>query len=314
MIADIVQHSIFDPAELDRERQVVLQEIAQAEDNPDDVIFDWFQEIAFPGQAMGRPILGSAEIVSSLRREDLIQYREKHYRGHGIVLAASGNIDHELLVEAGARLFSPLPKGGDFSPAKPAYQGGEKCVARDLEQVHIALGFEGVPYGDDNYFALSVLAQMLGGGMSSRLFQEVREKRGLAYSIGSFSTSFMDTGLFGIYAGTSPSQTSQLLPVIKEELYKIQEDATEGELLRAARQLKSSILMAREKCSARCEQLASQILMYGRPVSAAEIGEKIDRVTVSDITRISKRVFTATPSLSMLGPLEGLSSMSALAR
>lgn len=313
MIADIVQHSIYDTEELERERSVVLQEIGQAEDNPDDVIFDRFQEMAFPSQAMGRPILGTAEIVRSLGRDALMNFRNGNYRANGMVLAAAGKIEHDALLQAAQDLFGSLEKSERSQLVQPSYRGGQIRQVRKLEQVHIAYGFEGIAYQDPDYYAAALLSQMLGGGMSSRLFQEVREKRGLAYSIGSFSSSFMDTGLFGIYAGTSEEKAGEILPVIQAEMNGLANSASEEELHRAARQLKAAILMSREKSSSRCEHLANQLLVFGRPLEPSEIAERIDSLTLGDIARVARRVFAGNPSLAILGPKDGLSRVPELA-
>ena len=264
ILADILQNSIFDADELTRERAVVLQEIGQAEDTPDDIIFDHFQEIAFPDQAMGRPVLGRAEIVRELPRETVAGYMASRYRAGQMVLAASGQIEHDALVAMAEKLFAGLP-GGAVPPSEGArYAGGDGRFARELEQVHLALGFHGVTYSDPDYYAAAVLSQLLGGGMSSRLFQEIREKRGLVYSIHSFTSSYADGGIFGIYAGTGEKEVAELLPVVCDELAKLPDDMSEPEVKRAAAQLRAATLMSREKPSARCEQLASQLLI-GRP-------------------------------------------------
>jgi predicted Zn-dependent peptidase len=303
ILADILQNSIFDAEELTRERAVVLQEIGQAEDTPDDIIFDHFQEIAFPDQAMGRPVLGRADIVRDLPREIVAGYMASRYRAGQMVLAASGQVDHDALVAMAEKLFSGLP-GGAVPPTERArYAGGDGRFERDLEQVHLALGFFGVTYNDPDYYVAAVLSQLLGGGMSSRLFQEIREKRGLVYSIHSFASSFADGGIFGIYAGTGEKEVAELLPVVCDELAKLPHDLTEPEVKRAAAQLRAATLMAREKPSARCEQLASQLLIYGRPIPPAEAVARIDAVTIDDLSRLAKRLTQSAPTLTTLGPV-----------
>jgi len=303
ILADILQNSIFDAEELTRERAVVLQEIGQAEDTPDDIIFDHFQEIAFPDQAMGRPVLGRAEIVRELPRETVAGYMASRYRAGQMVLAASGQIDHDALVAMAEKLFAGLP-GGAVPPSEGArYAGGDGRFARELEQVHLALGFHGVTYSDPDYYAAAVLSQLLGGGMSSRLFQEIREKRGLVYSIHSFTSSYADGGIFGIYAGTGEKEVAELLPVVCDELAKLPDDLTESEVKRAAAQLRAATLMSREKPSARCEQLASQLLIYGRPIPPAEAVARIDAVTIDDLRRLARRLTRSAPTLTVLGPI-----------
>jgi predicted Zn-dependent peptidase len=303
ILADILQNSIFDAEELTRERAVVLQEIGQAEDTPDDIIFDHFQEIAFPDQAMGRPVLGRAEIVRELPRDIVAGYMASRYRAGQMVLAASGQIDHDALVAMAEKLFSGLP-GGAVPPTESArYAGGDGRFDRDLEQVHLALGFHGVTYTDPDYYVAAVLSQLLGGGMSSRLFQEIREKRGLVYSIHSFTSSYADGGIFGIYAGTGEKEVAELLPVVCDELAKLPDDLTEPEVKRAAAQLRAATLMSREKPSARCEQLASQLLIYGRPIPPAEAVARIDAVTIDHLKRLARRLTQSAPTLTSLGPI-----------
>ena len=303
ILADILQNSIFDADELTRERAVVLQEIGQAEDTPDDIIFDHFQEIAFPDQAMGRPVLGRAEIVRELPRETVAGYMASRYRAGQMVLAASGQIDHDALVAMAEKLFAGLP-GGAVPPSEGArYAGGDGRFARELEQVHLALGFHGVTYSDPDYYAAAVLSQLLGGGMSSRLFQEIREKRGLVYSIHSFTSSYADGGIFGIYAGTGEKEVAELLPVVCDELAKLPDDMSEPEVKRAAAQLRAATLMSREKPSARCEQRASQLLIDGRPITPAEAVARIDAVTIDDLVRLARRLTQSAPTLTTLGPI-----------
>ncbi len=314
ILADILQNSIFDAEELARERAVVLQEIGQAEDTPDDIIFDHFQETAFPNQAMGRPVLGRAEIVRDLPRDVVAGYMASRYRAGQMVLAASGRVDHDSLVQMAEKLFSGLPAGAVPSSEQARYRGGEGRFARELEQVHLVLGFEGVTYTDPDYYAAAVLSQLVGGGMSSRLFQEIREKRGLVYSIHSFASSYADGGIFAIYAGTGEKEVAELLPVVCDELAKVPHDLTEQEVQRAKAQLRAATLMSREKPSARCEQLASQLLIYGRPIPPAESVARIDAVTVADVARLARRLTQCQPTLTSMGPVGQVMEYEALVR
>jgi predicted Zn-dependent peptidase len=314
ILADILQNSIFDAEELARERAVVLQEIGQAEDTPDDIVFDHFQETAYPDQAMGRPVLGRAEIVRDLPREVVAGYMASRYRAGQMVLAASGRIDHDALVAMAEKLFSGLPAGAVPPSEGARYQGGDGRFARDLEQVHLVLGFEGVTYTDADYYVAAVLSQLVGGGMSSRLFQEIREKRGLVYSIHSFASSYADGGIFGIYAGTGEKEVAELLPVVCDELAKVPHDLTEQEVQRAKAQLRAATLMSREKPSARCEQLASQLLIYGRPIAPAEAVARIDAVTVADLARLAQRLTQSPPTLTAMGPIGRVMEYEALSR
>ncbi|HVJ34208.1 MAG TPA: pitrilysin family protein [Terriglobia bacterium] len=303
IIADIIQNSTYETAELARERAVVLQEIGQAEDTPDDIIFDHFQEVAYPDQAMGRPVLGRAEIVKDLPRDVVANYLRGCYRADQMVLCAAGKVDHDRLVDLAIKAFDGLPVGTAPLTEAADYRGGDLRLERDLEQVHVVLGFDGISHTDPDHYTASVMSQLIGGGMSSRLFQEVREKRGLVYSINSFTTSFNDTGVFGVYAGTGEAEVAEMMPVICEELSKLPQDLRDEEVHRAAVQLKAGTLMSREKTSARCEQLANQVLIFNRPIPVSEIVAKIDAVTPDDIRRVTRRFLQSVPTLVSLGPV-----------
>jgi len=212
IIGDILTHSVFDADELERERGVILQEIGQARDTPDDIIFDHFQEAAYPGQPMGRPVLGTEELIRAMRRDTLTGYMKRHYAASNTVVAAAGNLEHEQILDLVQRHFADLPTDPAPAAQPGLYSGGEFREDRDLDQVHVVLGFPAVGYGTPDYYPTMLLATLLGGGMSSRLFQEVREKRGLVYSIYSFAAPYMDGGVFGIYAGTGESEAAELMP------------------------------------------------------------------------------------------------------
>jgi predicted Zn-dependent peptidase len=312
ILADILQHSVFDQGELARERAVILQEIGQAADTPDDIVFDYFQEIAYPSQALGRPVLGRSETVSALDRRCLMDYLARHYGPDEMVVAAAGRIEHGRFRDIVAKAFDALPSGGGPTPEPAAYRGGDHREARDLEQVHLILGFEGVGYHDPDYYGSLVLSTLLGGGMSSRLFQEVREERGLAYAIYSFVSAYRDGGLFGVYAGTSEGDVSELLSVVVDEFAKLPSDITEEELERARAQLKASVLMSRENSLSRCEQLAQQLLVYGRPQSLEEIVDHIEAVDRTGLGCVVAQMRRAQPSLAVIGPTAGVDSFESL--
>jgi predicted Zn-dependent peptidase len=313
IIGDILTHSTFDPEELERERGVILQEIGQANDTPDDIIFDHFQEVAFPDQPIGRPVLGSEDGIRAMPRATLTDYMRRHYPASNVVVAAAGALDHDHILDLVNQHFADLP--GDPSPKAEGahYGGGEFREPRELDQVHIVLGFPCAGYGDPDYYPTLLLSTLLGGGMSSRLFQEVREKRGLVYSIYSFSSPFMDGGLFGIYAGTGESEAAELMPVTLAELHKVQHAVTEVELARARAQVKASLLMSLESTGSRCEQLARQWQVFGRVIPTAETVAKINAVTTADICRAAGRVFRAAPTLATLGPVDRVPGLAEVA-
>ncbi len=302
IIGDILTHSTFDPEELERERGVILQEIGQANDTPDDIIFDHFQEAAFPSQPMGRPVLGTEDGIRAMPRTTLMGYMRRHYSAGNVVLAAAGALTHEAIVDLAQRHFADLPTAPAGPPEAGLYKGGEFREARELDQVHIVLGFPAVGYGHADYYPTLLLSTLLGGGMSSRLFQEIREKRGLVYSIYSFAQPYMDAGLFGIYAGTGESEAAELMPVALEELRKVQLGVTEAELARARAQVKASLLMSLESTGSRCEQLARQVQIFGRIIPTAETVAKITAVTTDDVVRAAAGLFRAAPTLATMGP------------
>ncbi|MDB5361310.1 MAG: putative Zn-dependent peptidase [Rhodospirillales bacterium] len=303
ILSDILQHSTFDAGELERERTVIIQEIGQALDTPDDVIFDRFQEQAYPDQAMGRPVLGEAEIIRTIGREAVAGYMNQHYAADRMVLSAAGALDHDRLVDLAERHFTALPpyRGEPVEAAR--YRGGDLREDKDLEQVHLVLGFPGVSYADDDYYVASTLSTILGGGMSSRLFQEIREKRGLVYTVYSFASSYADGGIFGVYAGTGEDEVEELMPVLCDEIVKSADSMTEEEVARARAQLKASILMGLESTSARCEHVASQLLIYGRPIDVPELVRKIDEVDLDAVRRLARRIFAGAPTFTALGPI-----------
>jgi predicted Zn-dependent peptidase len=313
LLADIMLNSTFEAEELERERSVILQELGQAQDTPDDIIFDHFQATAFPGQSIGRPILGEAEIIRAISRDQLHAYMKHHYQPERMVVSAAGRVDHEAFVEQVARAFEKLrPEPRELVLEGARYSGGEYRESKKLEQVHLLLGFPGIAQLDDEVYDVNLLATLLGGGMSSRLFQEVREKRGLVYSIYAFHSAYQDGGLFGIYAGTGEEETAELLPVICEQLAEVAESADQEELERARAQLRSSLLMALESSSQRCEGLAKQLLTRNRVLTPEEMLGKLEAVQLADIKALAARLSGAEPTLAGIGPLSKLESFDSL--
>ena len=306
ILGDILQNSTIDEQELTRERTVVLQEIGQVADTPDDIIFDLFQETAYPAQALGRPVLGRAEVVGEMTRGTIVDFVEANYGGGQLVFSAAGNVDHEALVAEVEAGFGALASKQPAAVEPARYVGGELREERDLEQVHLILGFPGIAYHDPDFYAQQVFSMLLGGGMSSRLFQEIREKRGLVYSIYSFASAYHDGGLLGIYAGTGEQEVAELVPVVCEELAKLADADLEAEVTRSRTQLKSGLLMSREGTSSRCEQMAQHMLVYGRVMSVEEIVAKVDAVDPDSVRRVVKRLLAETPTLTALGPLSQL--------
>ena len=303
IIGDILCHSTFEPEELERERGVILQEIGQANDTPDDIVFDHFQSAAYPAQPMGRPVLGTEAIIRGMKREALPGFMSAHYTPENMVIAACGNLRHAEVVDMVGQHFADLPKAKREEPMPADYMGGEYRESRDLDQAHIVLGFASPSYGERDYYPAMLLSTLLGGGMSSRLFQEIREKRGLVYSIYSFTSPAKDGGLFGIYAGTGESEAAELMPVTLEELGKVQHEVTAAEINRARAQLKAGLLMSLESTGSRCEQLARQWQIFGRLIPASETVAKIEAVTEADIRAVAAKIFRQKPTLATIGPI-----------
>lgn len=304
IIGDILTHSTFAPEEFERERGVILQEIGQANDTPDDIIFDKFQETAFPSQPMGRPVLGTESGIRNMARNQLTTYMHRQYAAGNVVVAAAGALEHERVVELAREHFADLPGAMPDTFLPGDYAGGEFREARELDQVHIVLGFPSVAYADPDYYPALLLSTLLGGGMSSRLFQEIREKRGLVYSIYSFAAPFIDSGLLGIYAGTGEKEAEELVPVTLEQLRNVRRGVTEDELNRARAQVKAGLLMSLESTGSRCEQLGRQMQVFGRVIPTGETVAMLNAVTVDDIGRVAARIFRGRPTLATLGPAE----------
>ena len=313
VLSDILAHPTFDPDEIARERNVIVQEIGAVEDTPDDLVFEHLQATAFPGQPVGRSVLGTKATVRSFDAKRLRAYLARNYRAPGMVVAAAGAVRHGEVVAEAERRFC-----GFLGPAAPAAEparfcGGAFTEKRDLEQVHIALALEGVAQRDPAIYSLQVFTNVLGGGMSSRLFQEVRELRGLCYSIYAFHAPYVDTGMFGLYAGTDAIDAPELMQVVVDEIAAAADTITETEVGRAKAQMKAGLLMALESSGTRAEQLARQIIVHGRPIPVDEIVGKVDAVTVES-TRAAGRALIARsrPAVAALGP-SGLDSAAAIA-
>lgn len=315
ILSDILQNALFDDVELAREREVILQEIAAAQDSPDEVAYDLVQEAAFPSQALGRPILGTAESVSAVGPDQLRKYLRTHYTAGGIVISAAGAIDHDALVAQAGQLFSSLNGVSSVDAVTAEYHGGIRTSDRHFEQSHIILAFEGLPYIEQDFYTSQVFSGLFGGGMSSRLFQEVRERRGLCYSIYSFSWGLVDTGLFGVHAATGAEQIPELVDVVTDELLGIAETGPdEAEIARAKAQLKAGLLMSLESSGARAEQLARQMLAFGRPLSIEELIERVERVDCESIKQLVQRLISGSaPTFSGVGSLGSLASYDKLA-
>ena len=314
ILSDILTESAFDPEELEREAHVVLQEIGAADDMPEDLVFDLLQETAFPGQPIGRPILGTPETVKSFDSAALRTYLDRHYRTEGMVVAAAGAVDHDEVVRLAEERFARLPQGRGPDVEVATYRGGETREVRDITEAQMTLAFEGRPYSSPDHHAAQVLATVLGGGMSSRLFQEIREDLGLCYSISAFHWGYRETGLFGIHAATGEDDLARMMPAIAETIARTCDAVSEEEIRRAKAQMRASLLMSLESPATRASQIARQILVWGRPLDTREIVERIEAVDLARVKRLAGEVFLGTvPTLALVGPVGGAMGAEALA-
>jgi predicted Zn-dependent peptidase len=307
ILADILTDPVFDPVELAREKDVILQEIAAAHDTPDDLAFDLVQAAAYPHHPLGRPILGTAGRVESYGSEAMIGYRGSHYGGRRMVVAAAGRIEHEALVEEAWRLLGGIGTGEAAERSRPAFSGGPSLASRPLDQTHLVFAFPAIGYHDEDIYALQVLSSVLGGGMSSRLFQQVRERRGLCYAVFSSAAAYEDAGLLSVYAATAPEKAEELTSVASDVMLSLIEGVEETEVARAKAQLKAGLVMSLESASGRADQIARQFLAFGRVPEISEIIAKVDAVTPPDISRLAARIFLAAkPALSAVGGVSRL--------
>ena len=305
ILADILQNSAFDEGELARERDVILQEIAATQDSPEEIAYDLVQEAAFPGQAVGRAILGTPETVKAATPSDLKTFLSERYGPEALVISAAGAVTHDEIERHANALFgglSPRLHRPDWSGEAARYCGGARHSERSFEQAHVLVGFEGPSFRSEDAYTAQVLSGLLGGGMSSRLFQEVREKRGLAYSIYSSAWGLQDSGMFQIHAATSASMVKELVGVVSIVLAKVANDGpTAQEIQRSKAQLKAGLLMSLESSSARADQMARQLLGHGRLISSEELIAKVDAVSGERVRDFARTMTQGPCSVAVVG-------------
>ncbi|WP_146344427.1 M16 family metallopeptidase [Phaeobacter marinintestinus] len=313
VIADIVLNPIFDPNEIEVERGVILQEIGQAYDTPDDVIFDWLQEESYRNQPLGRTILGPSERVSAFSREDLAGFVGEHYNPGQMILSAAGAVDHDVLVKLAEKLFGHLQPGAEGVVEPATFTGGEMRRDKELEQAHFALAFESPGYRDDAIYTAQIYSSVLGGGMSSRLFQEIREMRGLCYTIFAQTGAYADTGTTTIYAGTSAGQVAELAGITIDEMKRAAHDMSPEEVARARAQMKAGMLMGLESPSNRAERLARLVQIWDKVPSLEETISRIDAVTTGDVREFAQHMASQAPAaLALYGPIEAAPTLDQL--
>ena len=309
VVADMVLRPTLDPHDLTQEVGVIAQEIAEAADTPDDLVFELAQGAAFDGHPLGRPVLGTEASISAATPQTLEAWRARLYAPDRLVVSASGAVDETELLDLTERLFGAAAPVAPSNPEPAAFVGGRAAEARKLEQAHLVFYLPGIGALDPDYFALRLFTEALGGGMSSRLFQEARERLGLAYAIDAFAESYQDTGMIGVYAGCAAKDAAALAGVVADQILRLAQAVGDAELARAKAQLKASLFMSRESLAARAEQAAAQLLVFGRLLTPEEIAAAIDAVTPDDLGRVAGRLLG--PRLSapaVLGPAPALAA------
>ena len=309
VISDILQNSTFESEELEKERGVILQEIGMYLDDPSEMVGDYWQRTAFPNQPIGRLIIGKKEIIQSIQRDKIVNFMQNNYHPSKMVVSAAGKINHEKFVEQISNSMINLPNGNINKRVKALYQGGEYREEKALEQVHLVLGFKGLDYYDEDYYALKIYSAIMGAGMSSRLFQEIREKRGLVYGINTSSRSFYDTGTFQVVAGTGKEEIKELLPVLCDELHNSPKNLTEKEIEKSKTQLKSATLMSLESTMSNAGLAVHQLFTEGKLIDIQEILEKIDNVTRTSIEKVANNILSSKPTITSIGPIKSLESL-----
>ena len=302
LIADLVRKPHFDQGDLVREKDVVLQELGEARDQPDDIINDHFHSTAWPGQAFGRPVLGDEATIAAITREDLFGWTERHYRPEAMVLAAAGKIDFDALVALAEARFGDMEHAPRPVADIATYEGGSFVERRRLESAHILFGHEGLSYLDPDYYALMLFSQAAGEGSSSRLFQAVREERGLAYSVGSSVSAWRDTGMMTVYLATARAEAAGAVALSRSILHDTAATLTPVELARAKAQIKATILMALESVQGRADRLGFQTLVHGKPLDLSTIVSRIDACTVDQARAVGTRILAGRETLATVGP------------
>lgn len=303
VLADILSDPLFDEGELAKEQEVVLQEIGEAADQPDDAVMELLQALSYGDHPLGRPILGTEESVTAQTPQTLRAFMGRTYRPEDLVIAASGGIDATAFADLAATAFSEWAKAASTTPRERArYQGGRRHDRRDIEQTHVALAFPGAAVTDADYFATRVFVEALGGGMSSRIFQSVREERGLAYSVYSFADAYEDTGAIGVYAGTDADNAAEAIGLIRRDIEALAAAPAATEIDRSKAMLKSTMLMALENPSSRIETSVGQLYAHGRLIAPKELAERLDAVDAKGVSDVAQKALSGGASLAVVGP------------
>ncbi len=315
VLNDMFFESLFDENEIEKEKKVVIEEIKMYEDSPDELIHDLFSDHVWNDHPLGRPILGTEESVKGLSREKILDFMDHHYAPDNLVIAVAGKIKHDEVLKKLAPLYGEFKRGGRrILEETPKGQQVQEMILKDTEQMHLILGVPGLGQEDEDLYPMHILNNILGGGLSSRLFQEIREQRGMAYTVFSYHSTYVDTGLFAIYAGTTPSNSQEVVECVLAEILDIKKNGiSQSELQRTKSQIKGGLYLGLESASSRMSRLGKTELTYNRVISPEEVVEKLERVTVEDTKRVINRLWKRDKiSLLMLGPAGNEVDMDAL--
>lgn len=306
VLTDMYFNSVFDPEELEKEKNVVIEEISMYEDTPDDLVHDLIARASYGDHSLGYSILGTEDVLRSLKRENLLDYIDGHYLPSNTVVTVAGNFD-EALIEDIKRRFSSLQRNARMQEVRtPEFQGRSIAYHKATEQAHLCISLPGFQVGHEDTYSLILLNNVLGGSMSSRLFQEIREERGLAYSVYSYHSSFKEAGTFTIYTGTAPEQVGQVFDIVANVLRDVTEHGiTEKELKKGKEQLKGSLMLSLESTNSRMSRLGKNELLLGRHLSLDEIVAKIDRVSHESVLSVARQLFRSKLAMAMVSPLDG---------
>ncbi|WP_395140700.1 M16 family metallopeptidase [Armatimonas sp.] len=309
ILTDMLTGSLFDPDETAKERKVVLEEIKRRDDDPEDMVHDLFAETIYPNHALGLPVIGSVETVSAFTPEDLRGYIARRYGPKSLVVAAAGNLEHAAVVALAEQMLGGLVTGeANGTLTRPVAAPGKLLYSRPTEQVNFCVGVDGYGQHDAEKYPLAILDNILGGSMGARLFQEIREKRGLAYSVGSYSATHREGGYFAAYGGTSPENFEECLDLVRAEFEKVRKDGvSEAELQRSKNQFRGALIMAQESMSSRMTRLGKSELYFDQVVPLAEALAKIDAVTVADVLAVAQAILPKDSSkltIAAIGPFE----------
>ncbi|HBG92295.1 MAG: hypothetical protein A2X54_05970 [Nitrospirae bacterium GWF2_44_13] len=306
LLSDIFIHSTFPEEDIEKEKGIIKEEIKMVEDTPDDYIYDLFNQTIWGNDGIGQPILGSRETIKSFIREDLVSHTKKHYGTKGIVISCAGNFETDRLLDALNHNFSSLRKGLEPKtvPSRSEFNSRIKVHSKELSEVHLCLGVEGMPQASKDRYVLFILNTILGGGVSSRLFQEIREKRGLVYSVYSYISSYADTGVLAVYAGTGKKKVSQVIELVLKELRGLAGILSDVDVERAKAQLKGNLILGLESTSSRMQNIARQEMYYGRYYSPSEIIKDINSISLAQVKELAENLLSrSNTALTVLGPV-----------